>query len=61
MKRIIAADTNGDKKLSKDEAPDRIKENFDRLDTNKDGQLDLEELKVMIERMRSGGGDRKKE
>lgn len=61
MKRLQAADANGDKKISKDEAPDRIKENFDRLDTNKDGQLDLEELKVMVERLRAGGGERKKQ
>lgn len=61
LKRIIAADANGDKKISKDEAPDRLKDNFDRIDTNKDGQLDFEELKAMVERMRQGGGDRKQD
>ena len=60
LKRIIAADANGDKKISKDEAPDRLKENFDRIDSNSDGQLDFEELKAMVERMRQGGGDQPK-
>lgn len=65
LARIKEADANGDKKLSRDEAPERLKENFDRLDANSDGQLDEAELKVMVERMRNAGsgrfGDRKKE
>lgn len=61
LKRLQEADANGDKKISKDEAPDRIKENFDRMDRNGDGQLDEAELQAMIERMRERGGDRKKE
>ncbi|WP_254507477.1 hypothetical protein [Anatilimnocola floriformis] len=60
MKRIIAADTNGDKKLSKEEAPDRLKENFERLDTNKDGQLDEAELRAAFQSLREGV-ERKKE
>ena len=60
LKRIAAADANGDKKLSKEEAPDRLKDNFERLDTNKDGQLDESELKAAFQRLREGG-DRKKE
>jgi Ca2+-binding EF-hand superfamily protein len=57
LKRIQAADANGDKKLSKEEAPDRLKDQFERLDANKDGQLDAEELKEVIARMRNAGGD----
>jgi len=60
LKRIAAADANGDKKISKEEAPDRIKQNFDRLDSNSDGQLDESELKAMFQRLREGG-ERKKE
>jgi Ca2+-binding EF-hand superfamily protein len=59
MARLKEADKNGDGKISKDEAPDRIKENFDRADRNSDGQLDETELKAMAERLRgaAGGGD----
>jgi Ca2+-binding EF-hand superfamily protein len=61
LARLKEADKNGYKKISKDEAPDRIKDRFDRLDSNSDGQLDESELKAMVERMRQGGGDRKKQ
>ena len=50
------ADKNGDGKISKEEAPDQLKERFDRIDSNGDGQLDEAELKVMFERMREAGG-----
>ncbi|MBL8829701.1 MAG: EF-hand domain-containing protein, partial [Planctomycetaceae bacterium] len=45
------ADANKDGKLSKDEAPERMKENFDRIDRNGDGFVDRDEL-------RAGIGDR---
>jgi Ca2+-binding EF-hand superfamily protein len=61
LSRLKDADKNGDKKISKDEAPDRLKENFDRIDSNSDGQLDESELKGMLERLRQAGGDRKKQ
>jgi Ca2+-binding EF-hand superfamily protein len=41
--RLKQADTNGDGKISKEEAPERLKENFDRLDANKDGFIDQTE------------------
>ena len=37
-------DTNKDGKISKDEAPDRMQQQFEAIDTNKDGMLDREEL-----------------
>lgn len=37
-------DKNGDGKISKDEAPDRMRENFDRLDANKDGFIEAGEF-----------------
>lgn len=47
-------DKDSDGKVSKDEAPDRMKERFDSLDTNKDGFLDAGELSKL--RPPSGGG-----
>ncbi|MGI8981049.1 MAG: site-2 protease family protein [Pirellulaceae bacterium] len=37
-------DKDGDGTISKDEAPERIKENFERVDANKDGSIDAEEF-----------------
>ncbi|NQY94999.1 MAG: DUF1566 domain-containing protein [Campylobacteraceae bacterium] len=37
-------DKNADKRISYDEAPIRMKENFDRHDANSDGYLDMDEL-----------------
>ncbi len=48
-------DTNKDGKISKDEAKDRIAENFAAIDTNKDGYLDRAELLVMARRLASMG------
>lgn len=49
------ADANGDGKLSKDEAPDRMKENFDQIDANSDGSITLEELRSRFGGRRPGG------
>lgn len=37
-------DTNGDGKVSRDEAQGRLRRNFDQIDTNRDGYLDRDEL-----------------
>ena len=37
-------DSNGDNQLSQDEAPGKMKKNFDRLDSNSNGYLSEEEL-----------------
>ena len=43
--RLKAADKNEDGKLSKDEAPERLKPHFDKIDANGDGQLEKEEFR----------------
>ncbi len=40
-------DTDGDGKLSKEEAPERMQQIFDRIDTNGDGFADAEEFAAM--------------
>ena len=51
-------DRNGDDKLSKEEAPERIRERFDRIDGNSDGFIDGAEFERLAAAMRAqaGGG-----
>lgn len=56
--QLNRADKDGDGKLSKEEAPDRLKENFDRLDANSDGFLDETERRQLLQRMLQGKGKR---
>ena len=57
MERLKQVDKNQDKKISREEAEDapRLKEHFEKIDANKDGELDSEELKraagAMMKRM----------
>jgi multidrug efflux pump subunit AcrA (membrane-fusion protein) len=56
---MMQFDADGDGKVSKQEAPERMQEGFDALDTNKDGALDQGEIKAMRDMMRAkfrGGG-----
>jgi photosystem II stability/assembly factor-like uncharacterized protein len=54
MERLMQADANGDGKIQKDEAPERMAQMFDRIDTNGDGELDQEELESLRQRMQGG-------
>lgn len=59
MARLKQADQDGDGKISKNEAPERLKMAFDRLDGNGDGFIDEHEMQSMPERgggLRNGGG-----
>jgi len=62
--RFKAADANKDGKLSKDEAPERLKQHFDKIDADKDGQLTPDEIRkafaaMMKERAKKAAEARK--
>jgi HlyD family secretion protein len=50
---LMQLDADGDGKVSKQEAPERMQEGFDAMDTNKDGALDQAEIKALREMMRA--------
>lgn len=49
---IARVDTNQNGKIERSEAPERMKQVFDRIDKNGDGALDAEELKQMSNQRR---------
>lgn len=51
-------DSDSDGKLSKDEVPEKMKENFSRLDANEDGKIDAEELKQGFAKARERGREK---
>lgn len=53
IKRIFAADKDGDGKISRDEAPDRLKARFDAVDADKDGKIDRKEMESALGRRRN--------
>jgi hypothetical protein len=61
---LMQFDTDGDGKVSRDEAPERMQGMFERLDPNGDGFIDRDEVAEMKQRFRSrsrgpgGGGPR---
>lgn len=59
LERLLSADKDGDGKLSKEEAPERLSQRFDKIDRNSDGFIDREELTVLTERMAKKGDEGK--
>lgn len=58
MPDLMALDTDGDGKISRQEAPERMHAFFDMVDANKDGFLDKAEIAAMrsrFQRAKSGG------
>jgi len=51
-------DSDGDGRISRDEAPEWLKQGFGEIDRNGDGFLDEEELRAMRGRRRGGRGGR---
>jgi Ca2+-binding EF-hand superfamily protein len=56
---LEAFDKDKDGKISKEEAPDRLKERFEQVDSNSDGFIDQAEFRQMTERMQKAGGKAK--
>ncbi len=57
---LMSFDKDGDKKVSREEAPEQVKQFFDRMDSNSDGFIDAKEIaearKRMQARQKEGGG-----
>ena len=52
LDRIMRRDVDGDGKISREEALERMLPMFDRMDANSDGKLDRDELQLWMRRMR---------
>jgi len=59
LQRIMQADSDGDGRVSRDEAPERMLEHFDHLDANGDNFLDRDELSTAL-KARFNGDARKR-
>jgi len=59
VKRLLAGDKNGDGKISKTEASGQLLQNFDRVDSNHDGQIDEQEIRALAARFGHGANARR--
>lgn len=50
-------DADGDGRLSREEAPERMRDNFDEIDANQDGFVEPSEIEAMREQVRLRTGD----
>jgi Ca2+-binding EF-hand superfamily protein len=48
LTKLKESDTNNDSKLSKDEAPEPLKQHFEKVDADGDGFLDTQEIKEAV-------------
>lgn len=48
LSQLMTKDANGDGKISLAEAPDAVRQRFDRMDANRDGFIDQSEIQAMI-------------
>lgn len=55
LEMLRSMDRNGDGRIEKGEAGERLQQNFSRIDANGDGAIDGAELKGLAERMASQG------
>lgn len=53
---LMSLDTNGDGKVSREEAPEQMQAFFDRLDSNMDGSIDKAEAEAAARRFQQQGG-----
>ena len=53
IKRLLALSKRSDGKLTKDELPERLRDRFDKIDTNHDGVIDEAELRDWIAKVQS--------
>jgi len=53
---LMASDADGDGKVSREEAPERMAQFFDRMDANSDGFIDAEEVAEARRRREANGG-----
>ena len=51
---IKRVDRDGDGSVSRNEAPERMKQNFDRIDSNGDGKISLKEFETVLSALRRG-------
>ena len=56
--RIMTWDANGDGVITRDEAPEQMRNRFDRIDANGDGMLETDELEHLPSTGRGRGGPR---
>ena len=52
LSQLMTRDANGDGKISLAEAPDAVRQRFDRMDTNGDGFIDQSEIRAMMRQNR---------